>query len=87
MVKRKYRIARPIEKTAFIVGGIFLLLCWGMVVMYFSTGNMYGHKNYYNQAVGSISFAAACLVGTIVYLVALWRHRVSHIFEVIKNCN
>jgi hypothetical protein len=87
MVKRKYRIARPIEKTAFIVGGVFLLLCWGMVLMYFSTGNMYGHINYYNQSVGSISFAASCLIGTFVYLIALWRHWVSHLFEANNNGN
>ncbi len=85
MAKKKYRIARPIEKTAFMVGGVFLLLCWGMVAMYFSQGNMYGHKNYYNQDVGSISFAVACLVGTYVYLIALWRHWISHILGVNRN--
>jgi cytochrome bd-type quinol oxidase subunit 2 len=78
-VKAKYRVARPMEKVAFFIGGFALLLCWGLIVMYFSQGNMRAHENYWGQSVGTISFTAVCLVGTYAYLIALWRHWISHI--------
>ena len=81
----KYRSARPIEKVAFVVGGVALLICWGLIIMYFSQGNMQAHKNYWGQSVGTISFAAVCLVGTYVYFIALWRHWVSHILRALRH--
>jgi hypothetical protein len=77
--KMKYRVPRPMEKVAFVIGGLALLISWGIIVMYFSQGNIQAHKNYWGQSVGAISFTAVCLVGTYVYFIALWRHWLSHI--------
>ncbi len=81
----KYRAARPMEKVAFVVGAAALAISWGIVIMYFSQGNMLAHKNYWGQNVGTISFAAICLVGTYVYIIVLWRHWVSHIIGALKH--
>jgi len=58
-----------------VVGGLFLLVHWAMVVYYAASADPYGG---YASRVGSDSgtylFIAVVLAVTIVWAVTLWRH-------------
>lgn len=69
------RALRPIEKAGIIVGGVFLAMCWAMVVYYLASGDPWGG---YSSRVGSDSgtylFIAMVLAATIFWVATLWRH-------------
>lgn len=69
------RTLRPIERTGMVVGGVFLLVHWAMVVYYLASGDLYGgYSSRLAGDSGTFLFLAMVLAVTIFWAVVLWRH-------------
>ncbi len=58
-----------------VVGGVFLLVHWAMVVYYLASGDLYGgYSSRLASDSGTFLFLAMVLGVTIFWAVILWRH-------------
>jgi hypothetical protein len=75
------RALRPIEKTGMVVGGVFLVVHWAMVVYYLASGDLYGgYSSRLASDSGTYLFVAMVFGVTIFWAVVLWRHWLLRLF-------
>jgi hypothetical protein len=48
--KTKPRKIRRVEIVAFAIAFLILAILWTLCISYLSSGNYFGHENYYGQA-------------------------------------
>ena len=69
------------RKTGLIVAFIFLMIYWAKAISYFTSGDPWGHSNYWGQAVGTFLLFAVLVIGSITFLVIAWRFWMSKYFQ------
>lgn len=69
------------RKTGLTVAFILLVIYWAKAISYFTSGDPWGHSNYWGQAVGTLLLFAVLVTGSITFLVVAWRFWISKYFQ------
>ena len=62
------------EKVGLAIGGTLIAIHWILVIGFMLQDNVWGHKNYWNEDVGTLLIISILLVATAAWAVIVWRH-------------
>lgn len=72
--RRKSEREKRADRLGFWFFLIFLIILWTTFFSYIISGNYFGHSNYMGLQVGTFLLLPVLIVGTFVFIFAVWKH-------------